>query len=315
MYFTGMKIFRFLFAILVFCSQSSNAQTGHPQQFLLRDEGLSQLSYTNLSDASKNWQVPIPAGRDMQLVGRNRVLIGTNNGYEERDITNGNKLFELSSFPGTISARRLKNGNTMLVGVNWQDAKGIVLVELNATGAIQQKIVYPGFNYVRLLRETGNGNYLISANDTIIEGNKQGAVVWMAKIISQKQPHAWQPVRLANGQTLVSGGYSGNIQIFAADGKLLRTIGGPDDVKPNFYSGHHILPNGHIVVTNWQGHGPNNGALGTQLLEYDQDGKLVWSWKQDPARFSSLHAVIILDQLDTKYLHVENENGVLSAVK
>jgi hypothetical protein len=310
-----MKISLFLLAVVLICSSVSNAQTAHPQHFLLRDEGLSQLSYTDLTDASKNWQVAIPAGRDMQLVGKNRVLIGTNNGYEERDISNGNKLYELSSFPGTISARRLKNGNTMLVGINWQDAKGIVLVEVNTAGVVQEKIIYPGFNYVRLLRETSKGNFLISSNDTIIEGNRQGAVVWMAKITSQKQPHAWQPTRFANGQTLVSGGYAGNIQLFAADGKLIRTISGPDEIKPNFYSGYHILPNGNIVVTNWQGHGANNGALGTQLLEYDLEGKLVWSWKQDATRFSSLHAVIVLDQLDTKYLHVENENGVLSAVK
>jgi len=314
-YFTAMKAIKILFAAILFCNFSTIAQTGHPQQFLLRDEGLSQLSYTNLVDAAKNWQVPIPAGRDMQLTGKNRVLIGTNNGYEERDIANGNKIYELNTFPGTISARRLKNGNTMLVGINWQDAKGIVLVEVNAAGTVQQKIVYPGFNYVRLLRETSNGNFLVSSNDTIIEGNRQGVIVWTAKIISQKQPHAWQPIRLANGHTLVSGGYSGNIQVFGTDGKLIRTISGPDEIKPNFYSGVHILPNNHIVVTNWQGHGPNNGALGTQLLEYNQEGKLVWSWKQDAARFSSLHAVIVLDQLDTKYLHVENENGVLEAVK
>lgn len=310
-----MKTLHVSLIAILFFSFGATAQTGHPQRFLLRDEGRSQLGYTDLTDTAKNWTVAIPAGRDMQLVGNNRVLIGTNNGYEERDIANGNKVYELAGFPGTVSARRLKNGHTMLVGINWQDAKGIVLIEVNAAGTVLQKIVYPGFNYVRLLRETGNGNFLISSNDTIIEGNKQGAVIWMAKIISQKQPHAWQPVRFANGQTLVSGGYSGNMQLFGADGKLIKTISGPDEVKPNFYSGYHILPNHHIVVTNWQGHGPNNGALGTQLLEYDQDGKLVWSWKQDPARFSSLHAVIVLDQLDTKYLHVENEDGVLAAVK
>jgi hypothetical protein len=310
-----MKTLYILCIAVLFCNFSINAQTGHPQKFLLRDEGLSQLSYTDLTDASKNWQTPIPAGRDMQLVGKNRVLIGTNNGYEEHDIANGAKVYELTSFPGTISARRLKNGNTMLIGLNWQDAKGIVLVELNADASIKQKIVYPGFNYVRLLRETNSGNFLISANDTIIEGNRKGEVVWMAKISSQKPPHAWQPVRLGNGQTLVSGGYAGGLQLFSADGKLLKTITGPEEIKPNFYSGMHILHNGHIVVTNWQGHGPNNGALGTQLLEYDQDGKLVWSWKQDPARFSSLHAVIVLDQLDTKYLHVENEKGILAPVR
>ena len=307
-----MKKTPFILLLLLTITFAATAQTTHPHKILLRDEGLSRLSYVDLDDPKTGWQVAIPTGRDMQLVGKGRVLVGTGNGYEERNIANGNKVYELVAFPGTISARRLKNGNTMLVGLNWQDQKGIVLVEVNATGAIQRKINYSGFNYVRLLRETPNGHFLVTANDTVFEGTPKGEVVWMAKINSQKQPHAWQALRLKNGQTLVSGGYAGGMQLFAADGQWVKTITGPDEVNPNFYAGYQLLPNGHIVVINWQGHGPDMGAKGTQLLEYDTEGKLVWSWKQDATKFSSLHAVIVLDGLDTNLLHVENEYGVLA---
>ncbi|MBV9989056.1 MAG: hypothetical protein JO301_15360 [Chitinophagaceae bacterium] len=286
-----------------------------PRKLLLRDEGLSQLSYIDLKDSSANWYVSIPNGRDMQLVGKGLVLIGTNNGYEERDIRDGSKRYELTGFPGTISARRLRNGNTMLVGVNWQNQKGIVLVEVDKQGNTVRQILYPGFNYVRLLRETPAGNFLITSNDTVIEGNAKAEIVWMAKISSQKQPHAWQPLRLANGNTLVSGGYAGNMQLFSPEGKLIQTITGPDEVKPNFYAGYQILPDGNFVVINWQGHGPAMGEKGNQLLEYSMDGKLLWSWKQDPRHFSSLHAVIVLDQLDPSLLYIEDRDGKLSPVK
>jgi hypothetical protein len=295
--------------------QYAAAQFMPPQKMLLRDEGLSQLSYIDLKDSSANWYVPIPNGRDMQLVGNGRILIGTNNGYEERDIRDGSKRYELANFPGTISARRLRNGNTMLVGLNWQNRKGIVLVEVDAQGNIIRQLAYPGFNYVRLLRETLTGNFLITSNDTVFESNPKADIVWMAKISSQKQPHAWQPLRLSNGTTLVSGGYAGNMQLFSAEGKLVQTITGPDDVKPNFYAGYQILPNGNFLVINWQGHGPAMGEKGNQLLEYSMDGKLLWAWKQDPWHFSSLHAVIVMDNLDPRYLHVENENGILQPVK
>src|SRR6478735_7536176 len=88
----------------------STAWSQQPQKILLRDEGLSQLSFINFADSAANWYVPIPNGRDMQLVGNNRVFIGTNNGYEERDIRNGNLLAAQTKFPGTVSARRLRNG-------------------------------------------------------------------------------------------------------------------------------------------------------------------------------------------------------------
>lgn len=305
---------QFLFSVAVIF-QLSFAWAQQPQKLLLRDEGLSQLSFINLADSSANWYMPVPNGRDMQLVGNNRVLIGTNNGFEERDLNNGTLLTAQSGFPGTVSARRLRNGHTMLVGLNWQAQKGIVLLEVDNAGAELQRVVYPGFSYVRLLRETPAGNFLITSNDTVFEGNRRGEIIWLAKIASQKQPHAWQPLRLADGTTLVSGGYAGNLQLFSADGKLVRTITGPDDVLPNFYAGYQRMANGNVMVINWQGHGPNMGAKGHQLLQYTMDGKLVWSWKQDPRHFSSLHAVIVLDGLDPAYLHVEDENGMLAPVK
>lgn len=293
----------------------STAWSQQPQKMLLRDEGLSQLSFINFADSTANWYLSIPNGRDMQLVGNNRVLIGTNNGYEERDIHNGNLLTAQTRYPGTVSARRLRNGHTMLVGLNWQGQKGIVLLELDNTGSELQRIAFPGFNYVRLLRETPTGNFLITSNDTVFEANSRAEILWTAKIMSQKQPHAWQPLRLADGTTLVSGGYAGNLQLFSGEGKLVRTITGPDEVVPNFFAGFQRLRNGNLMVINWQGHGPNMGAKGHQLLQYTMDGKLVWSWKQDPRHFSSLHAVIVLDDLDPAYLHVEDINGMLAPVK
>lgn len=284
------------------------------RQLLLRDEGLSQLSYVNLADPASNWYVPVPMGRDIQLVGNGRILIGTGTGYEEREIATGRKVHELTSFPGTIAARRLRNGNTLLTGLNWHGKEGIVLVEVNGNGSIQRVIAFPGFPYVRLVRETVSGTFLIAAEDIVLEGNASGEIIWQAKVAGMAKPHAWQAIRLANGHTVVSTGYAKNLQVFAADGRLLDSISGPADVNPNFYAGFQVLPNGNIVVTNWQGHGAAFGGSGTQLLEYTPQGKLAWSWKQDAAKFSSLQGVVVLDGLDVSRLHTEDKDGSLVPV-
>jgi hypothetical protein len=96
---------------------------------------------------------------------------------------------------------------------------------------------------------------------------------------------------------------------------LRDTIGGPADVHPHFYAGFQILHNGNMVVTNWQGHGPKFGDSGIQLLEYAPAGNLVWSWKQDAEKFSSLQGVIVLDGLDLTMLHIEDGDGKLAPVK
>ena len=297
-------------------SNSKQSQSNYnTRRLLLRDEGKSQLSYVDIAAPDKNWYVAVPAGRDMQLVGNGRVLIGTGTGYEEREIATGKKLFELTTFTGTVAARRLRNGNTLLCGINWQGKKGIVLVEINATGTVLRTINYTAFDYVRLVRETPSGNFLITSNKTVFEGNDAGAVVWQAKIISAVDAHCWQALRLANGQTIVSGGFSKNVQLFAADGKITDSISGPAEVHPYFYAGFQILLNGNYVVCNWQGHGTANGGSGTQILEYTPAGKLAWKWQQDAAKFSSIQGVIVLDGLDLNSLHTEDKNGMLAPVK
>lgn len=300
-----------LIVTLSACSQLVT-RTAQSRKLLLRDEGLSKLSYVDLANPENNWFAPVPAGRDLQLVGKGRVLIGTGTGYEERLIANGNKVFEISSFPGTQTARRLRNGNTLLAGANWQQKEGIVLVEANAKGVIQRSMVFPGFSYVRCIRETTEGTFLVTADDLVFEGDSKGNIIWRAKVIGPpEKPHVWQAVRLGNGQTIASSGYAKNLQVFDAEGNMVSAITGPADVNPNFYAGLQVLANGNYVVANWQGHGPQFGTSGIQLLEYNKSGKLVWSWKQDADKFSSLQGVIVLDGLDLDKLHVENGNGVL----
>jgi hypothetical protein len=68
-------------------------------------------------------------------------------------------------------------------------------------------------------------------------------------------------------------------------------------------------------VPNWQGHGPGNGKSGVQVLEFDPAGKLAWSWKQDPAVFSSIQAVLVLDGLDPQRLHVQTDTGQWTPVR
>jgi len=320
--YCGLQLIVILSLTFANCGSSKSAADGSKSnnsyghlRLLLRDEGLSQLSYLDFSDTARNWYVPVPPGRDMQLTGNGRVLIGTGTGYEEREISTGKKLVELTSFPGTVAARRLRNGHTLLTGVNWQNKSGIVLVEVDAAGSVQRLINYPGFDYVRLVRETEPGNFLITADNMVFEGNESGAIVWQVKISGPDKPHAWQALRVANGKTLVSAGYSKNFQLFSADGKLTDTISGPADVKPNFYAGFQILANGNYVVTNWQGHGGKFGSTGVQLLEYNPSGQLVWKWQQDAAKFSSLQGVIVLDGLDLNLLHIEDSNGKLVPVK
>jgi hypothetical protein len=192
----------------------------------------------------------------------------------------------------------------------------VVLIEVDKDATIKRTIAYGGFSYLRLVRETPTGTFIVAAEDTVFEGNAKGEILWKKHIAGQREkPHIWQALRFSNGETIVSTGYNANLQLFDASGNLKDSISGPKEVNPIFFGGFQVLKDGNIVVTNWQGHGPKLGSSGIQLLEYSPKGKLIWSWTQDATKYSSLQGIIVLDGLNTNYMHVENGKGILEPIK
>lgn len=283
------------------------------RKLLLRDEGNSALHYVDLETPAKGWHQTVPVGRDLQLIGSRRLLIGTENGFEERSLDDGAVVKSVATYPGTVSAHRLHNGNTLLSGVAFNGGTGINLVEVTAQGSVARSISYAG-DYVRLIRESKGGNFLIAAENRVFEGDAAGKVVWEATVQGHAMPHAWEALRLATGDVLIAGGYAASLQIFGPDEQLKQTITGGDGAMPFFFADVQVMPGGSYVVANWQGHGIGLGDKGLQVLEYDSAGKLIWSWKQDASFVSSLQHLIVLDGLDVEKLQVESpETGVLEA--
>ena len=295
---------------------------------LIIDEGLTQLLRVDENDPSKNWIVkvapllpasvtPAPrwnaAPRDMQLVGGNRVLISHDAGFTEYDIATGKVLKEIASYKGIATARRLPNGHTLIAGVNLDNSKGVVVLEIDDANTIKNKTVFPG-DYVRLIRETAQGTWLIMNNTMIREGDRTGKILHEWPVAEFQ--HAWKALRLPNGHVLSSAGYGAFFVELDADGKELRRFAEKKNMPPamhaNFYAMFQLMPNGHIVVANWQAHGPGHGESGIQMVEIDpaEPTKLLWQWS-DAKIISSLQGVLVLDGLDTSKLHDER-TGVMA---
>ena len=114
----------------------------------------------------------------------------------------------------------------------------------------------------------------------------------------------------------MTAGYGAFVVELDGNGKTIRKFGGkesvPEKVRPFFYAMFQLLPNAHVVLANWQGHGPGFGSSGVQLLEFDAAGEIVWAWSKADL-ISSLQGVLVLDGLDTGRLHDER-NGVMAPV-
>jgi hypothetical protein len=283
-------------------------------EFVAIDEGHASLLHIDERDAARNWLVPIghPMARDLQPVGDGRILVGHHHGYSEFDLRLGRSVREFAGLNGVTSARRQPNGHTLLTGVNLAGVDGVVVLELDQQDQQVDCVAFPG-NYVRIMRQTIDGTYLMPCNDRIREGTRDGR--YAREFLVDGAVHAWKGLRLSNGHLLVSAGYGAFMAELDSNGHLLRRFGGseslPAHVRPFFYAMFQILQNGNIVVANWQGHGPGLGRSGIQLLEFDAAGNLAWSWSK-AEWISSLQGVLVLDGLDTSQLHDERAGPMQS---
>lgn len=288
----------------------SQVGLGHGQlahRYLLGDEGNSNLHWLDTQANPAGWTVPLEGnGRDLQLIGNNRVLVSTPaGGYYEIDLAKGALAKQVKDFGAVQTARRLPNGHTLLAGDNLQGTSGVTVLELDSRDRLLRKTAFPGLSGLRILRLTPKGDFLFNSGDRVVEGDSSGKILWEAKLPGAT---VYKALRLSNGDTWVSTGYAKTLVLLSPAKAVLKTFPSsplPAEANAHFFGDFQILANGNMVVTNWQNHGPGHGQEGIQLLEFDSKGVVVSSYRQDPARFSSIHSVLVLDGLDPARLHDE----------
>lgn len=289
-------------------SANPSGPSTHDELILYDDDG--KLWYVNNKEPSRNWSVSSGTGRDLQLVGGGRVMLGKSNGWDEYQLSDGKALGGQHGFSGTQSAHRLADGTTLLASVA---SNSIVLKMVGADGQVARSITYAGYGYVRLVRPTSQGTFLVTADTQVFEGDAQGKVL-SSWVIPGKGQHVWKALRLESGNTVIASGYNATLMVYGPDRTLLKTIGGKvpelSAVDPHFFADFHVRPNGNYFVVNSQA--DSNNANSVQLLEFDPAGKLVWQQKQ-PATVRSLEEAIILDGLDTSKLQIETTGPLMSA--
>jgi hypothetical protein len=278
----------------------------HNEFIAYNDANGGQLLYINNANPAMGWKVNSGTGRDMQLIGNGRVMLGKGSGWDEYQLSNGMRVGGVSNLSGTIAAHRLGDGTTLVASTS---GGGILLRMANATGAVQRMVTYAGYNYVRLVRPTKNGTFLVTADTKVFEGDSTGKVIWEVTIPGSGR-HVWKALRLPNGNTAVATGYDQSLRIYSPQQMLLSTFTAPASVYPEFFADFRVMPSGNYFVVNSQA--DRTEARSIQLLEFSPTGELVWQQKQ-PTGVDSLEEVICLDGVDTSKLQLETEGMLVPA--
>ncbi len=268
-------------------------------RFLAIDEGRQQMSLVDTAGQGICWTLELaawPLARDMQLLGKGRALVGFDRGFFEIDIAAGRVLDVCERWTEVTAVCRQADGSTLVTGYNLDGSGGINVLTLDGKLDLVHTARRDG-DYVRLMRTTPQGSYLLCMNDHILEATP--ALVELRRFAAPGFEHAWKAERRADGSTLVSAGYGAFMALFDAGGNCVQRFGAagavPAQVAPFFYASFEQLPDGRLLVANWQGHGPDNGAKGCQLLEFDAAGRLQDSWSAG-AHISSLQGILTVPE-------------------
>jgi hypothetical protein len=300
---------------------ATNPAVGHPQRFIASVHGgnADKLVYVDVGDPKQNWELNVPDGiQDFQLIGNNKLLVGYkfNFGYFEVDLATHKIDVQVRDFLTRdqailTSVKRLANGHTLIMaqGLQGSAAKDLQVWEVDNDKTVHQKHTFTGCcGNLRVVRLTAEGHYLVGADSALVELDESGKQV--ARMTTGGSP-TYMGLKTSDGTYYATNGHGGQLLAFPAGGQQ-KVIGGrasPSASKVTIYQPgqFQILQNGNIVITNWTA---ENGGKGQQLVEYDRDGNMVWSWDDAAVRPQGMETLLVLDNLDTAVLN-DDRDGVL----
>ncbi|MET0386793.1 MAG: hypothetical protein ABW321_12580, partial [Polyangiales bacterium] len=293
---------------------------GHPHRFIASIHGSAdKLVYVDTEDASKNWELEVPDGiQDFQLIGSNKLLVGYkfNFGYLEVDLATHKVDVEVRDFLTReqailTSVKRLPSGHTLIMaqGLQGSAPKDLEVWEVDNTKQVHDKRTFKGCcGNLRVVRLTRDGHFLVGGDSALVELDDSGQEV--ARLNTGGTP-TYMGLKTADGTYYATNGHGGQLVAFDAAGEK-RVLGGrsspsASDVSIAQPGQFQILQNGHIVITNWTA---ESGGKGQQLVEYDAQGAMVWSWDDPAVRPQGIETLIVLDNLDPNVVN-DDRDGVL----
>jgi outer membrane protein assembly factor BamB len=247
------------------------------------------------SEGKVLWQYPAEQCNDIWALPNGNLLFNTGHGVKE--VTRDKQVvFSYESKNNIFACQRLSGGDTFI-----GECQSGLLLELAPDGTIKKRIrllpdsVDGGFSYMRNARRLDNGNYLVAhyGLDKVCEYDSDGKLV--REIPVKGGPHS--VVRLGNGNTLIActdhGGQPGVVEVDAA-GNIVWQLAQDElpGIELKFMTGMEVLPNGHLVFTNWLGH--NQFGKSVHAFEITRDKKVVWVYK-DHSLVKTMSSIQILD--------------------
>lgn len=295
-----------LSAFFLVCAVSAAEQDAPHRRLVLADESRAKVHYYDSADRTKCFSIAVEKPVwDLKRVADGKYRIVCRKGFMVVDLDQ-RKVVDTFRHPALDEVTAIcdlpDGGFVASVNPRAGELKGkaILVLRFSKDRQLVSTHAFRGIFYGRTLTRMGDGELLLAqehgfTRGRLPEGEGDGIILQNFKQPAGRNLFDVEPTRDGNGYWAGTG-YGAQLVRFAKDGSMVSAWQAPpaDGLKSVFYAQPQELPNGHVYLANWTGHGAQDSRKGWQVIEFDGNGKVVWTL-YDPETYGSVSGVIVLE--------------------
>ena len=274
------------------------------RRLVLADESRAQLIVYDSCNARGRYTIPAEKPMwDMKRVGEGLYRVVVRRGFMIVDINKRKvvDVFRHSALNELTAVCDLPDGGFLacVSPGGYGKTNDVEVFEFSAGRELVRSCRFRGIYNSRSMTRRGDGELLIAYEHGFIRGRlgDDGEGKVLQRFIQPAGRNLFEVVPDAKGTGYWAGtGYGAELVHFNLDGTVSKVWKASQEKgrRNVFYAQPQELPNGHVYVCNWTGHGWNDSKRGWQVLEFDENGKVVWHL-DDWEMFGSISGIDVIE--------------------
>ena len=280
------------------------AKSAQRRRLVLADESRSQLIVYDSCNARGRYTIPAEKPMwDLKRTGEGLYRVVVRRGFMMIDIGK-RKVVDVFRHPAlnelTAVCDMPDGGFLACVSPGgYGKTNDVEVFRFTSGRQLISRHTFRGIFNSRSMTRREDGELLIAYEHGFIRGRlgENGEGVVLQRFIQPAGRNLFEVVPDAKGAGYWAGtGYGAELVHFNLDGSV-SAVWKAEQGKGRrnvFYAQPQEQPNGHVYVCNWTGHGWNDSKRGWQVLEFDENGKVVWHL-DDWELFGSISGIDVLE--------------------
>ena len=279
-------------------------QPAQRRRLVLADESRAQLIVYDSCNARGRYAIAAEKPMwDLKRVGEGRYRVVVRRGFMIVDIEK-RKVVDVFRHPALnelTAVCDLPDGGFLacVSPGGYGKTNDVQVFSFTAKRELSGMHTFRGIFNSRSMTRRDDGELLMAYEHGFIRGRlgENGEGIVLQRFIQPAGRNLFEVVPDAKGKGYWAGtGYGAELVHFNFDGSVSAVWKAEQEKgrRNVFYAQPQEQPNGHVYICNWTGHGWNDSKRGWQVLEFDENGKVVWHL-DDWEMFGSISGIDVIE--------------------